>query len=166
MCGDIVQAPQRLIRAAARKDIHPELHKAKVICNGEEVLELTGTMPEYHVEVWSGNHPFYRGDTSALVVDEGQVQPTQLDMHTLSLSCAPVVPRCVLCWYTDLLRPWCTMAVCCMSTRVNSTLHCFKPDVLLQVNKFKSRFAGSALGDVVTLSESGAAASDGAEDQK
>jgi ribosomal protein L31 len=75
-----VQAPQRLVQAAAQKDIHPQLHKAKVICNGEEVLELTGTMPEYHVEVWSGNHPFYKGDTSALVVDEGQVSPMLLKM--------------------------------------------------------------------------------------
>lgn len=30
----------------------------------------------------------------------------------------------------------------------------------VQVNKFKARFAGSALGDVVTLSESGAAESE------
>lgn len=59
--------------ASAKKDIHPELVPAKVICNGEEVAELTGTQSEYHVEVWSGNHPFYKGDGSALVVDEGQV---------------------------------------------------------------------------------------------
>lgn len=73
---------QRLVQTAARKDLHPELHKAKVICNGEEVLELTGTSKEYHVEVWSGNHPFYKGDTSALVVDEGQVRTTQLYNQT------------------------------------------------------------------------------------
>jgi large subunit ribosomal protein L31 len=63
----------RKVQASAKKDIHPELHKSKVICNGEEVLELTGTQAEYHVEVWAGNHPFYRGDASMLVVDEGQV---------------------------------------------------------------------------------------------
>lgn len=87
MCAAIVQAPNRCVRAQARKDIHPELHKAKVICNGEEVLELTGTMPEYHVEVWSGNHPFYKGDTSALVVDEGQVRPLKLQIFVLETSC-------------------------------------------------------------------------------
>lgn len=68
-----MQVSVRRVAASAKKDIHPELVSAKVICNGEEVAELTGTQSEYHVEVWSGNHPFYRGDTSALVVDEGQV---------------------------------------------------------------------------------------------
>lgn len=68
--------------ASAKKDIHPELVSAKVICNGEEVAELTGTQSEYHVEVWAGNHPFYKGDGSALVVDEGQVQTTPGVMRT------------------------------------------------------------------------------------
>lgn len=66
----------RRVAASAKKDLHPELVSAKVICNGEEVAELTGTQAEYHVEVWSGNHPFYKGDGSALVVDEGQVSHT------------------------------------------------------------------------------------------
>jgi hypothetical protein len=34
---------------------------------------------------------------------------------------------------------------------------CFTNELNVQVNKFKARFAGSALGNVVTLSESGAA---------
>lgn len=68
-----LQVSARRVTASAKKDIHPELLPSKVICNGEEVAELTGTQSEYHVEVWSGNHPFYRGDSSALVLDEGQV---------------------------------------------------------------------------------------------
>lgn len=61
--------------ARAREGIHPKLFKSKVIVNGETVDEITGTQEEYHVDVWSGNHPFYQGDTRALVLDEGQARP-------------------------------------------------------------------------------------------
>ncbi|GHP03298.1 hypothetical protein PPROV_000205300 [Pycnococcus provasolii] len=65
----------RAIRAVSMKpDIHPEFHEsAKVYCNGELVLELGGTKEEYVVDVWSGNHPFYTGGDSNLVLDEGRV---------------------------------------------------------------------------------------------
>ena len=45
----------------------------QVICNGEEVMTLGGTREEYVVDIWSGNHPFFQGNTSAMVVDEGRV---------------------------------------------------------------------------------------------
>jgi ribosomal protein L31 len=61
------------MQAAAKKDLHPVLHTAKIICNGEDVGEITGTKEEYVVDVWAGNHPFYRGDGRSLVIDEGQV---------------------------------------------------------------------------------------------
>jgi large subunit ribosomal protein L31 len=64
------------VAARARKDIHPELKTAKIICSGEEVGEITGTQDKYVVDVWAGNHPFYRGDTRSLVLDEGQVRPS------------------------------------------------------------------------------------------
>jgi ribosomal protein L31 len=32
----------------------------QVICNGEEVISMGGTMETYNVDVWSGNHPFYQ----------------------------------------------------------------------------------------------------------
>ena len=32
----------------------------KVICNGEEVLTVSGTKEKYVVDVWSGNHPFFQ----------------------------------------------------------------------------------------------------------
>ena len=31
----------------------------QVICNGEEVLTVSGTKEKYVVDVWSGNHPFF-----------------------------------------------------------------------------------------------------------
>ena len=46
---------------------------AQVICNGEEVLTTSGTKPEYTVEVWSGNHPFYQGSSGANAHVEGRV---------------------------------------------------------------------------------------------
>ena len=37
------------------------LHVAvQVICNGEEVLTVSGTKERYVVDVWSGNHPFFK----------------------------------------------------------------------------------------------------------
>jgi large subunit ribosomal protein L31 len=62
------------VTAHARKGIHPELKTAKIICSGEEVGEITGTQDKYVVDVWAGNHPFYKGDTRSLVLDEGQVR--------------------------------------------------------------------------------------------
>jgi ribosomal protein L31 len=32
----------------------------QVICNGEEVLTVSGTKEKYVVDVWSGNHPFFQ----------------------------------------------------------------------------------------------------------
>lgn len=57
----------------AKPDIHPTWYpEAKVICNGEEVMMVGSTQPEIHVEVWSGNHPFYTG-TQKIIDTEGRV---------------------------------------------------------------------------------------------
>ena len=57
----------------AKKGIHPQWYpEAKVICNGEEVMKVGSTQPEIHVEVWSGNHPFYTG-TQKIIDTEGRV---------------------------------------------------------------------------------------------
>lgn len=57
-----------------KKDIHPEWYpEAKVICNGEVIMAVGSTKPELHVEIWSGNHPFYTGQ-QRLVDTEGQVE--------------------------------------------------------------------------------------------
>jgi len=55
------------------KKIHPTWYpEAKVICNGELVMTVGSTKPEIHVEVWSGNHPFYTG-TQKMIDTEGRV---------------------------------------------------------------------------------------------
>uniref|UniRef100_A0A7I4DJV1 Large ribosomal subunit protein bL31c n=2 Tax=Physcomitrium patens TaxID=3218 RepID=A0A7I4DJV1_PHYPA len=58
-----------------KADIHPEFfEEAKVYCNGELVMTTGGTQKEYVVDVWSGNHPFYQGNKSALVLDADRVE--------------------------------------------------------------------------------------------
>lgn len=36
-------------------------------------MTVAGTIPEYNVDIWSGNHPFYQGQTGTIVMDEGRV---------------------------------------------------------------------------------------------
>ncbi|MGK7877734.1 MAG: 50S ribosomal protein L31 [Xenococcaceae cyanobacterium] len=56
-----------------KSGIHPKWYpEAKVICNGEVVMSVGSTQPEIHVEVWSGNHPFYTG-TQKIIDTEGRV---------------------------------------------------------------------------------------------
>jgi len=58
----------------AKSDIHPKWYpEAKVYCNGEEVMTVGSTKPELHVDVWSGNHPFYTG-TQKIIDTEGRVE--------------------------------------------------------------------------------------------
>ncbi|NES81843.1 MAG: 50S ribosomal protein L31 [Moorea sp. SIO2B7] len=53
--------------------IHPQWYPdAKVIFNGEVIMTVGSTQPEIHVEVWSGNHPFYTG-TQKIIDTEGRV---------------------------------------------------------------------------------------------
>lgn len=42
-------------------------------CNGEEVLTTSGTKAKYTVDIWSGNHPFFKGSSNVTLVDEGSV---------------------------------------------------------------------------------------------
>jgi large subunit ribosomal protein L31 len=44
-----------------------------VICNGEVIAVVGSTKPELHVEVWSGNHPFFTG-TQKIIDTEGRVE--------------------------------------------------------------------------------------------
>ncbi|XHX76017.1 MAG: 50S ribosomal protein L31 [Stenomitos frigidus ULC029] len=56
-----------------KPDIHPKWYPdAKVFCNGEVVMTIGSTKPELHVDVWSGNHPFYTG-TQKIIDTEGRV---------------------------------------------------------------------------------------------
>eukprot|EP00955_Chlamydomonas_euryale_P113421 366216-Chlamydomonas_euryale.AAC.6 len=57
-----------------KEGIHPEWHsEAPVICNGVEVMTVGGTKESYNVDIYSGNHPFYQGAQTSMVMDEGQV---------------------------------------------------------------------------------------------
>lgn len=57
-----------------KKGIHPDYHtEAKVMCNGVEVMVTSGTKPVYNVDIYSGNHPFYQGNKSQMVMDEGEL---------------------------------------------------------------------------------------------
>ena len=58
----------------AKPDIHPQWYpEAKVYCNGQVVMTVGSTKPELHVDVWSGNHPFYTG-TQKIIDTEGRVE--------------------------------------------------------------------------------------------
>lgn len=46
-----------------KKDIHPKVVPCKIIYQGQVVMETLSTKPEIHVEVWSGVHPFWTGET-------------------------------------------------------------------------------------------------------
>ena len=49
-----------------------------MLLNGEEVVRMGGTRAEYNVDIWSGNHPFYQGNTgSTVVIDEDQARPAR-----------------------------------------------------------------------------------------
>ncbi|MEA5465035.1 50S ribosomal protein L31 [Leptothoe sp. PORK10 BA2] len=57
-----------------KADIHPEWYPdAKVYCDGKLVMTVGSTKPELHVDVWSGNHPFYTG-TQKIIDTEGRVE--------------------------------------------------------------------------------------------
>jgi len=53
-----------------KNGIHPKWYKnTKVIVNGEVVMNVGSTLDEIHVEVWSGNHPFYTGNMAYIDID-------------------------------------------------------------------------------------------------
>lgn len=55
--------------------VHPEYYEdARVYCNGELVMTTGGTQRECNVDVWSGIHPTFLGDRSALLVEDDQVE--------------------------------------------------------------------------------------------
>jgi|UniRef100_A0A7S4G8G4 ribosomal protein L31 len=59
---------------SAKKDIHPEyFEEAKVYCGGEHVFTTSGSQEKYVVDIWSGNHPFYKKDGGPLIADAGRV---------------------------------------------------------------------------------------------
>ncbi|MEC9372288.1 MAG: 50S ribosomal protein L31 [Planctomycetota bacterium] len=60
-----------------KEKIHPKYYPScKVYFNGEVVMEVGATVPEMHVEVWSGSHPFFTGKQS-FVDSAGRVEKFQ-----------------------------------------------------------------------------------------
>lgn len=57
-----------------KKHIHPHLYESsKVYCDGQLVMTVCSTKPELHVDVWSGNHPFFTGSKKILDI-EGRIE--------------------------------------------------------------------------------------------
>lgn len=59
-----------------KKNIHPKVQACKIVCDGEVVLETLSTKSEIHVDVWSGNHPFFTGQ-QRFIDTEGRVEKFQ-----------------------------------------------------------------------------------------
>jgi large subunit ribosomal protein L31 len=88
----------------AKPDIHPKWYPdAKVYCNGQVIMTIGATKPELHVDVWSGNHPFYTG-TQKMIDTEGRVErflrkygmsstQTETETHTCNNWTCFLVPK-------------------------------------------------------------------------
>jgi len=60
-----------------KSDTHPKFYRnCKVYYNGEVVMTTGATVPELHVDVWSGSHPFFTGK-EAFVDAAGRVEKFQ-----------------------------------------------------------------------------------------
>jgi|TARA_B110000881_G_C18372354_1_gene411882 large subunit ribosomal protein L31 len=60
-----------------KNEIHPTYHTdCKVFFRGEHVMTVGATVPEMHVDIWSGSHPFYTGKAS-FVDAAGRVEKFQ-----------------------------------------------------------------------------------------
>ena len=60
-----------------KSGINPKCYPtAKVHLAGESVIPTGSTVPELHVEIWSGSHPFYTGQKS-FVDTAGRVEKFQ-----------------------------------------------------------------------------------------
>ena len=59
-----------------KKDIHPELFKAKVTCACGDEFETLSTKKEIRVEMCAACHPFYTGEQK-LVDSAGRVEKFQ-----------------------------------------------------------------------------------------
>lgn len=60
-----------------KKEGHPKYyHDCKVYYRGQVVMTVGATVPELHVEVWSGSHPFFTGQ-KVFVDTAGRVERFQ-----------------------------------------------------------------------------------------
>nr|YP_010337481.1 ribosomal protein L31 [Dixoniella grisea]UNJ17066.1 ribosomal protein L31 [Dixoniella grisea] len=57
-----------------KPNIHPTWYEnAKVYCDGQLIMTIGSTKPELHVDIWSGNHPFFTG-SQKIIDTEGRVE--------------------------------------------------------------------------------------------
>nr|UNJ16403.1 ribosomal protein L31 [Boldiaceae sp.] len=57
-----------------KKGIHPEWYDdSKVYCDGQLIMTIGSTKSELHVDIWSGNHPFFTG-SQKIIDTEGRVE--------------------------------------------------------------------------------------------
>nr|YP_009393987.1 ribosomal protein L31 [Polysiphonia sertularioides]ARW62549.1 ribosomal protein L31 [Polysiphonia sertularioides] len=57
-----------------RKNIHPEWNESsKVYCDGKHIMTVGSTKKELHIDIWSGNHPFFTG-SQRIIDTEGRVE--------------------------------------------------------------------------------------------
>lgn len=58
----------------AKKNIHPKWYNNSIVyCDGKEIMTVGSTKPELHVDIWSGNHPFFTG-SQRIIDTEGRVE--------------------------------------------------------------------------------------------
>ena len=58
----------------AKKHSHPTWYKdSKVYCDGKHIMTISSTKKELHVDIWSGNHPFFTG-SQRIIDTEGRVE--------------------------------------------------------------------------------------------
>nr|YP_009546438.1 ribosomal protein L31 [Gelidium gabrielsonii]AYO27786.1 ribosomal protein L31 [Gelidium gabrielsonii] len=57
-----------------KANIHPKWYsESKVYCDGKAIMTVGSTKPELHVDIWSGNHPFFTG-SQRIIDTEGRVE--------------------------------------------------------------------------------------------
>nr|YP_009488699.1 50S ribosomal protein L31 [Grateloupia filicina]AWD77429.1 50S ribosomal protein L31 [Grateloupia filicina] len=57
-----------------KKHIQPKWYpQSKVYCDGQHIMTVGSTKPELHVDIWSGNHPFFTG-SQRIIDTEGRVE--------------------------------------------------------------------------------------------
>ena len=57
-----------------KSTIHPKwFNESKVYYDGQLIMITGSTKPELHVDIWSGNHPFYTG-SQKIIDTEGRVE--------------------------------------------------------------------------------------------
>lgn len=79
-----------------------------VWCGAQEVMVVAGTKPMYNVDVYSGNHPFYQGHKTFMVMDEGQLNKFKKRFADLEeLNVVPVLQagRQIGCMYACAVVP-------------------------------------------------------------